>query len=405
MTIATTTANAVRTTFMETSFVDNLAVFSRRLPTDRSPNAFALARAQAGPIVHDLTASNPTACGIDYPPDLLAGLSGTAGLTYRPDPLGLRSAREAVAGEYAARGLAVDPDRIVLTASSSEAYGFLFKLLCDPGDAVLVPTPSYPLFEHLAMLDGVRAIPYPLELTQGWRPRPLDRAAWGGARAAILVHPNNPTGSFVDGDAAEALAPGLPLIVDEVFLDYAWSSTPRSFAARSHALTFTLGGLSKSRGLPQLKLSWIVVQGPAAETAATMEALEFIGDSYLSVATPVQAALPDLLRRSVPVREAIRSRCLANLRQARALVPPGAPVDLLEPAGGWTAVIRFPRVVSEEALTLELLGRHGVAVYPGFFFDFPAEGFLVISLLPEPASFDAGLRCILDAIEARIVQP
>jgi aspartate/methionine/tyrosine aminotransferase len=339
-----------------------------------------LARAQAGPIVHDLTASNPPACGIDYPPDLLAGLSGTAGLTYRPDPLGLRSAREAVAGEYAARGLAVDPDRIVLTASSSEAYGFLFKLLCDPGDAVLVPTPSYPLFEHLAMLDGVRAIPYPLELTQGWRPRPLDRAAWGGARAAILVHPNNPTGSFVDGDAAEALAPGLPLIVDEVFLDYAWSSTPRSFAARSHALTFTLGGLSKSRGLPQLKLSWIVVQGPAAETAATMEALEFIGDSYLS-------------------------RCLANLRQARALVPPGAPVDLLEPAGGWTAVIRFPRVVSEEALTLELLGRHGVAVYPGFFFDVPAEGFLVISLLPEPASFDAGLRCILDAIEARIVQP
>jgi len=373
--------------------MDNPAVFSRRLPADLSPNAYAAARARVGPIAHDLTLSNPAACGIEYPLDLLAALAGPAGLVYRPDPKGLRRAREAIAALYP-----VDPEQVVVTASSSEAYGFLFKLLCDPGDAVYVPAPSYPLFEHLAALDGVRAITYPLDRAHRWQPLPQDPAH---AKAAVVVHPNNPTGSFVDRDAAEALVRGLPLIADEVFLDYAWSGVPPSFAKRDEALTFTLGGLSKSCGLPQLKLSWIVVSGPERTTRAALERLEFIGDNYLSVASPVQEALPEILRRAVPIREAIRTRCLANLAAARAHLSPRGAVELLEPEGGWTAVLRFPRVVAEEALVLELLAR-GVAVHPGYFFDFPVEGYLVVSLLPPPVAFAAGLRTVIDTIAARV---
>ncbi|HEX4824493.1 MAG TPA: pyridoxal phosphate-dependent aminotransferase [Candidatus Polarisedimenticolaceae bacterium] len=367
-------------------------MFSRRIPHDLSPNTYAAAKAKAA-IAHDLTISNPTAAEIEYPRDLLAALASPAGLAYRPDPKGLRKAREAVGALYGA-----DPDRIVLTASSSEAYGFLFKLLCDPGDAVYVPSPSYPLFEHLAALDGVAALPYPLDGSHRWQPVPQDPSR---AKAAIVVHPNNPTGSFVDRETADTLAPGLPLIVDEVFLDYAWGSSPTSFATRDQGLTFTLGGLSKSCGLPQLKLSWIVASGPEQRREAALEKLEFVGDNYLSVATPVQEALPEILRRAAPVREAIRARCLANLAAARALLPPGGAVELLPPEGGWTAVVRFPRVVAEEALVLELLSQ-GVAVHPGYFFDFPADGYLVVSLLPPPSSFAAGLRTVIGTIEAAV---
>jgi len=384
-------------------------VFSRRLPEDLRPNAFTLARAARGPVPYDLTASNPTSCGIPYPPDLLEPLARSEALIYRPDPKGLPTARAAVALEYAARGAKVDPERIVLTASSSEAYGFLFKLLCDPGDAVLVPTPSYPLFGHLAALDGVRAVPYALDPTHGWQPRPPADADLGGVRAAILVHPNNPTGSWVERDAAESLVAGsdgaaIPLIVDEVFLDFALAPHPAagSFVSRSRGPTFVLGGLSKSRGLPQLKLSWIVVGGPDARVREAVEALEFIADNYLSVATPIQEALPEVLERSRPVRDAILARCSRNLATARTLARRLPAVEVVVPQAGWSVVVRFPRVISEEALALDLLEQRGVAVHPGYFFDFDVEGYLVASLLPEPAIFETGFAFVLDAVAATL---
>jgi alanine-synthesizing transaminase len=384
-------------------------VFSRRLPADLRPNAFTLAKSALGVVPYDLTVSNPTSCGIPYPPDLLEPLARPEGLAYRPDAKGIRAAREAVALEYAARGTPIDPERIVLTASSSEAYGLLFKLLCDPGDAVLVPTPSYPLFEHLAALDGVRSVPYALDPTHGWQPRPPAEADLHGVRAAILVHPNNPTGSWVEAGAAETLAVGMagaaiPLIVDEVFLDFAFEPHPASgsFASRARGLTFTLGGLSKSRGLPQLKLSWIVVGGPDAPVREALDALEFVADNYLSVGTPVQEALPELLVRARPVRDAILARCSRNLAVARALARRVPAVEVLAPQAGWSVVVRFPRVIAEEALVLDLLERRGVAVHPGYFFDFAAEGYLVASLLPESAIFEAGLVEVLDAIAANL---
>lgn len=384
-------------------------MFSRRVPHDLTPTPWARARAARGEVRYDLTLSNPTHCGIPYPKDLLAPLSAPAGLSYRPDPKGLYGAREAVAREYAASGVSVDPERIVLTASSSESYAFLFKRLCDPGDAVFVPTPSYPLFAHLAALEGVRAIPFALDPTGGWQPIPPDPSVATHARAAIVVHPNNPTGSWVDPEAAErlvAVAGGapIPLIVDEVFLDYPLDSHPhaRSFAARSSGLTFTLGGLSKSRGLPQLKLSWIVVSGPSADVADALAGLEFIGDSYLSVGTPIQLALPELLDRAAPVRDAIRARCAANLACARRTVRNVRGVEILPPGGGWSAVLRFPHVVPEEVMALDLLERHDVAVHPGYFFDFATEGYLVLSLLPDSATFESGLRLVLAAISSRL---
>ncbi len=376
-----------------------------RIPPDLTPTAWARARAARGVVPYDLTISNPTLCGFTYPHGLLDPLRDPAALHYCPDPKGLPSAREAVARDYAARGITVDPEHIVLTASSSEAYGFLFKLLCDPGDTVLIPTPSYPLFEHLASLEGVRVARFALDPENGWQPGRVELAIAKDARAAVLVHPNNPTGSWVDAAAAERLAlcagpTPIPLIVDEVFLDFPLELHvyARTFAGRSTGLTFTLGGLSKSRGLPQLKLSWIVVSGPDPEVAAALAALEFIGDSYLSVCTPVQVALPQILERATPVRDAILARCRENLRLAREIVQRVPAVELLEPGGGWNFALRFPRVVTEEVLVLELLERHGVAVHPGYFFDFPAEGYLVLSLLAETTTFESGLELTLTAI-------
>jgi aspartate/methionine/tyrosine aminotransferase len=374
-------------------------MFSRRIPGDLRPTAWARARTARGSVPYDLTISNPTQCGFSYPRTLLDPLCDPAALRYRPDPKGLRRAREAVTREYATRGVAVDPERIVLTASSSEAYGFVFKALCDPGDAVLVPTPSYPLFEYLAALEGVRVVRFPLDPSNAWQPSLPEPGLAKDVRAVILVHPNNPTGSWVDS----AFGASIPLIVDEVFLDFplAPHDFAKTFASRTAGLTFSLGGLSKSRGLPQLKLSWIVVSGPETEVAQALEALEFIGDSYLSVGTPVQEALAEILDRAAPVRDAILARCIENLATARAIAAKLPAVELLEPGGGWSAVLRFPRVIGEEALVVELLERHGVAVHPGYFFDFPSEGFLVLSLLPDPRTFEAGFNLTLDAIASR----
>ncbi|HZN55973.1 MAG TPA: pyridoxal phosphate-dependent aminotransferase [Candidatus Polarisedimenticolaceae bacterium] len=369
-----------------------------RIPRDLTANAWTRARARRGEVPLDLTVTNPTACGFAYPAGLLDALGDPRGLVYRPDPRGLREAREAIARTYAARGAAVDPERIVLASSSSEAYGFLFKLLCEPGDRVLVPAPSYPLFEHLARLEGVRPEVYRLDPAHAWQPE-LDEQI-EGAKALVLVHPNNPTGTWVD---EAAIGDALPLIVDEVFLDFPLATpAPRSFAARDLGLTFALGGLSKSRGLPQLKLSWIVVGGAADRAAAALEGLEFIADAYLSVATPIQLGLAEILREAAPVRDAILARCRENLRVAAALARTRPGIELATPDAGWSAVFRYPNVVPEETLVLELLEREGVAIHPGYFFDFETDGWVVASLIVPPDRFESGLGKTFDAIARRL---
>lgn len=370
-------------------------MFSRRLPPDLGPNRLALRRA-AHPPLFDLTLSNPTRAGIAYQAELLRPLGDPRGLAYEPDPCGLPAARTALAAECARLGRPADPASIVLTASTSEAYALLFKVLCDPGDAVLVPAPSYPLFEHLAALEGVRAEPYRLDPAQRFQPL-LPAAPAPGVRAVVAVHPNNPTGTLLDPASGEALVAwcarhGRALIVDEVFLDYPLdpARAPRSFAGTREALTFVLGGLSKSAGLPQLKLAWTRVSGPEAARARALEALAFAADSYLSVGTPVMAALTEILAASRAVREAILARCRANLAVLRAALAPCAGVTLVEPDGGWSAALRYPAVVGSEELALVLLEEDRVAVHPGWFYDFPGDGWLVLSLLPEPPLFAEG---------------
>lgn len=385
-------------------------MFSRRVPEDREPNrlAQALARARRAGGLIDLTVSNPTRAGIAYPADLLAGLADPASLEYAPAPFGLRVAREAVAAEYARRGLAIAADAIVLTASTSEAYSLLFKLLCEPaGSSVLTPVPSYPLFEHLTRLDGVEQRRYALEYHGVWS---VDRgdldAAWSsGTRAVLTVTPNNPTGAVLNAADADELvsrcvARNAALIVDEVFCDYPLASDIEDppALARPECVVFRLGGLSKTIGLPQVKLGWIAVQGPASRAAEALDRLELICDTYLSVSTPVQIAAPGLLSRGSVVRDSIRARVRGNYAVLQRALDTTGGAAVLPADGGWSAVIRVPAIRSEESLVLDLLERDRVVVHPGYFFDFPHEAFLVVSLLPEPDVFAAGLR----AIEARI---
>ncbi|HNX49581.1 MAG TPA: pyridoxal phosphate-dependent aminotransferase [Thermoanaerobaculaceae bacterium] len=381
-----------------------MTVFSTRTPADLRPNRISVARGAGMPVL-DLTVSNPTHCGLPYPSDFLAPLGDPAGLAYRPDPRGLMGARKAVSGELVRLGAVVPPERILLTASTSEAYAFLFKLLCDPGEMVLAPVPSYPLFEHLARVEGVRALPYHLDGDHGWR---LDlhelAAAPAGVKAVIAVHPNNPTGSHLHPEDAWAVqelcaSRGWGFIVDEVFLDFPLAEIGRSLAGGQTCLTFSLGGLSKSVGLPQLKLGWIAASGPEGLVTEALERLEVIADTFLSVATPVQLALPVLLERGEIVRRAILDRCRQNLAVLRELAGGLPALEVLVPGGGWSGVLRYPAVVDEEDLVLSLL-VDGVAVQPGFFFDFPRDGYLVLSLLPEPPIFREGVARLLSRLSA-----
>jgi len=383
------------------------------VPGDLEPNRLtrAVRRAQAeGRALLDLTLSNPTAAGIPYPDDILAPLADAAARLYEPHARGLRRAREAVAGDYARRGIAVATDRVVLTASTSEAYSLLFKLLCAPhGDAVLVPAPSYPLFDHLTRLDGVETVPYHLEYHGRWA---LDEqsveAAWSDRiRAVLAVSPNNPTGSLLSAAELAFLASrcaerDASLIIDEVFGDYSLSDSrvpsPESRAPSPGPLTFRLGGLSKSAGLPQVKLGWIAVDGPDALVDAALERLEFVSDTYLSVSTPVQVAAPALIARGARVRAAILERVRSNYRELQQAAAGEPSVQVLEADAGWNAVLRVPATRSEEQLALDLLEHDSVLVHPGFFFDFRHEAFLVVSLLPEPAMFAEGVRRILERV-------
>jgi alanine-synthesizing transaminase len=387
-------------------------MFSSRLPSALEENAVtrALARLRAaGTPILDLTETNPTQVGIPYPPDLLAALASPSALSYTPEPLGLPSAREAVSREYARQGAVIPPDRIVLTASTSEAYSTLFKLLCDAGDEVLIPQPSYPLFELLSHLDNVRTVPYALHMHGAWS---LDRASIERAltprtRAILVVTPNNPTGSILDQDDANWLAHlcasrSIAAIADEVFADYRFSDQLplcpfASLPLFREALCFSLGGLSKSAGLPQLKLGWIAVGGPDALVREAIDKLELICDTYLSVATPVQVAAASLIDAGATIRAAIQQRIAANLDTCRALVAARPDMTMLEPEAGWCVVLQVPATESEESRVLRLLEEQHVLVHPGYFFDFPREAFLVLSLLPEPRVFADGVARVTRA--------
>ena len=381
-------------------------MFSRRVPSRLEPNALARAVAAArgsGTPIADLTESNPTRVGIPYPEGLLAPLADPASLRYEPCPFGLPAARAAVALDQRRRGVEVDPADIILTSSTSEAYSWLFKLLCNPGEAVAVPSPSYPLFEHLTALDGVHAQPYPLECHGRWL---LDMAALAAApatvRALLVVSPNNPTGSFVAAGELSRLVElcverGWALIADEVFADYPLDADAplTDIAARAGVLAFSLAGLSKTVGLPQLKAAWMVAGGPAADRAAALARLELIADTYLPVATPVQVAMPSLLESGAVVRGAIQERTRQNLAALRTIARTFPACSVLRAEGGWSAVVRVPSTRSEEALVLDLIQRERVLVHPGYFFDFPAESFVVVSLLPEPRLFADAVQRLL----------
>jgi aspartate/methionine/tyrosine aminotransferase len=366
-------------------------LFSRRADWSAAVNALTLAREERlrrGERLLDLTVSNPTRVSLPYPLDELGdAMSRAARQPYDPQPLGIISAREAVARE-----LDCDAADIVITASTSEAYSFLFKLLCDPGDAVLTATPAYPLLEHLAMLELIELHTFPLEFHRRWElhAERVREAMTSRTKAIVVVNPNNPTGSYARRDEQDALASfRAPLISDEVFFEYpiAAEAGGATRFIRDGVLTFTLGGLSKSAGLPHYKLGWIRVAGPDKQRA--IAALELIADNFLSVSTPVQQALPDLLRIGRTIRDTIRERTKRNLDALRDALPPA--ITLLPIEGGWSAVLQVPQTSEDPALAFL---ERGVLVHPGYFFDFDREGFIVISLLTEPHIFDEGVNRI-----------
>jgi len=384
-------------------------MFSDRVPRELAANRLTQAIAdlrRAGRRYIDLTESNPTRARFDYPTDLLAPLGDPRALEYAPAPLGLPSARAAVAREYARQGLEVAPDRIVLTASTSDAYSMLFKLLADAGDDVLVPRPSYPLLEPLSRLDLVSTRPYDLDIHGGWAidVESVERAITPRTRVLLLVSPNNPTGSFVGAGELDRLAAicaprGIAIVADEVFADYELEAGAARHAARAAArtdvLAFALGGLSKSAGLPQVKLGWMAVGGPDALVRGAIERLEHVCDTYLTVSTPAQIAAGALIERGALVREQIVRRVAANYATIQAEARGVPSVRVLRSNGGWSVVLQVPSLDPEEDLVLDLLVTDEVLVHPGYFFDFPREAFLIVSLLPPPATFAAGIDRVL----------
>lgn len=361
----------------------------------------------------DLTTSNPTQTLVRYPhKQIRNAFASVRDFKYHPDPPGMLAAREAVAAYYEAKGNRLSPDQLFLTASTSEAYGMLFKLLCNPGDDILVPTPSYPLFEYLAALESIRVAPFHLQYDGHWylESDELWRRATERTRAIVIVNPNNPTGSFLkENEAAElcnfARERGLAIISDEVFMDYAFEndrSRVATFVGNEDVPSFSLNGLSKCAGMPQMKLGWIAVNGSAAFRAEAREKLELIGDTYLSVNTPVQNALPALFEIGSAIRADL-ARCGAkNLETLRTILGNG-PAQALRVEGGWSAIVRIPNVQSENAWVTQLLDEYGTIVQPGYFFDMPGEGYLVVSLITPPKIFMEGVEAIRD-LTARVTQ-
>ena len=386
-------------------------MFSSRVPGALAPNRLTQVlrrlRATGAPLI-DLTLTNPTTARIEYPESILDALADARSFTYTPAPLGLIEAREAIARDYQRNGINVAADRVVLTSSTSEAYSLLFKLLCEPsGDAVMVPVPSYPLFEHLTDLDGVRSIPYRLGFHGRWAVDfdTLDQQWTDRVRAVLAVSPNNPTGSMITDSEMKDLSGrcakrGAALIVDEVFVDYPLFSAPGPTTPVPECLTFRLGGLSKSIGLPQVKLGWMVVDGPEPFVQSALDRLELICDTYLSVSTPVQHAAAKLLAAGAGVRAQILDRIRTNAGALRHIAQQYRSIEALPADAGWSAVLRVPSTRSEEDLVIAMMETAGVVVHPGFFFDFPHEAYLVVSLLPEPAVFDDGIRRVMEMAHA-----
>ncbi|MCI0348765.1 MAG: pyridoxal phosphate-dependent aminotransferase [Acidobacteriales bacterium] len=383
-------------------------MFASRTAWNLTPNRLAQAieaHQRSGRKLLDLTASNPTTVGIHYDEAaILRSLSSRQALEYSPQAKGLPLARQAVDGYYQVRGDAAPRgDRLVVTASTSEGYSYAFRLLCEPGDEILVPAPSYPLFDYLAAIQDVRAVAYPLFYDHGWHIdiHSLEKAITPRTRAIVLVNPNNPTGSYVADSAKQEInelcaSRELALIVDEVFLDYHHSGAARpSFVANSKVLTFTLSGLSKIVGLPQMKLAWIAVTGPEDLAREAMARLEVIADTYLSVGTPVQVAAPELLEMRHSVQSQILKRIGQNLATLDAQIARQKRCTRLEIEGGWYAVLRVPVTGSDDDLALSLLERSSILVHPGHFFDFQQDGYLVLSLIAPPEDFAAGIAKVL----------
>jgi len=389
-------------------------MFSSRLPAVLRPNRIALAidaAQRAGRPLIDLTETNPTRVGLPYPGEaILNALARPSVLTYEPTPHGLAAARSAIASYYASHGVTVLPEQLFLTASTSEAYSWLFKLLCDPGDGVLVPRPSYPLFDHLAALEAVELATYPLRYHDGWYldVDELRAAVRPRTRAMLIVNPNNPTGSFLSQNERDALVSiaaerQLALISDEVFADYAFAQDPgrvATLAGNRTALTFCMSGLSKLLGLPQLKLGWICVSGPPDLVREAKERLELVADTFLSVGAPVQHATPALLSMMGQMRDAILARVRRN-QDALKRALSGSTASVLTSEGGWTAIVRVPGTRSEEDWVLALVEEDGVIVHPGFFFDLAGGTHVVLSLLCPADQFDDAmprLRARFDAL-------
>jgi len=407
-----------------------------RLARNRFTQAVEEMRAQGARLL-DLTASNPTRAGLEYDgKTILDALQSERSLDYDPQAKGLLTARQAVAGYYETEhGIhSLDPERIVLTTSTSEGYSYVFRLLCNAGDELLVPKPSYPLFEFLADLQDVKLVPYPLIYDHGWQMdlHSLERALTGRTRGVVVVHPNNPTGSYVRGAEIRPLnkfcfAHGLALIVDEVFLDYEvgnpeaverdsgslharldrHSPTPSlgrddaapSFVGNDEVLTFTLSGLSKVSALPQMKVGWTVTSGPALQVDMAMARLEVIADTYLSMSAPVQWAVPVMLEQRKSIQRQLISRVRANLAELDRQLSGQQACQRLCVEGGWYAVLRIPVTRSDEQLCIDLVRETSVLVHPGHFYDFESDGYLVLSLITEPEIFTDGCRRVLEHLK------
>ena len=394
-------------------------MFSRRTAWDLTRNRYTEAleeHRRAGRELLDLTASNPTNVGLTYREDeLLESLAHRESLTYQPVAQGLLSAREALAAYYAEKGSRPSADNLVLTTSTSEAYSFIFRLLCDPGDTVLVPSPSYPLFDFLADLNDVKLAPYELVYDHGWQTEfgslqaAFDRSESesGKCRAVLVVHPNNPTGSFVKSREIAELnricaANDLAIIADEVFLDFSLvEAVPLTFSANTDALTFTLSGLSKISALPQMKVAWIATTGPDTLQKEALSRLEVIADTYLSMNTPLQLALPEMLAARHDIQPQLIRRIRTNLAALDTILASQKHCQRLDVEGGWYAVLRVPALGADEDLAIALLRATGVLLQPSHFYNFPSEGFLIASLITPTQDFATGITRALQFIAAR----
>ncbi len=385
--------------------------YSQRLSWALGPNELARVlaekRGQGTPVL-DLTGSNPT-LGAEYPhEEIRRSLADIPDFSYLPDARGLLVAREAIADFHRNEGFNLSPSRILLTASTSEAYSLLFKLFCDPGDEVLAPVPSYPLFEYLAAAEGVRIVPYALRYDGSWsidfehlRAQISERS-----RAIVIVNPNNPTGSFLKEPEWEQLADlacthAIPVIADEVFMCYAFGEAPariRSLIGDDRVLSFCLNGLSKAAGMPQMKLAWIVVNGPPRDRALAIERLELLLDTYLSVSTPVQRAAPHLLQIGAGIRRGLQTTAAQNLRCAQECLV-ASPVSIMYTEGGWSTILHLPGTRTEDEWLADLLINRNVLLQPGFFFDMHAGAFAIASLITNPEIFAFGIRQLREFIQ------